>query len=135
MVLLIGILYSLPNLYPAKPSIQATYANSALAADQNLYDRIENVLDSAEIDDFNIADQDNFKKINLKLSYKNEGTPRINGLRRISKPGLRVYSRKGEVPRYFGGLGVTIVSTSNGIMTHKQAWKERLGGEVMCVVW
>ncbi|GIS26050.1 MAG: hypothetical protein CM15mP127_04230 [Gammaproteobacteria bacterium] len=46
MVLLIGILYSLPNLYPAKPSIQATYANSALAADQNLYDRIENVLDS-----------------------------------------------------------------------------------------
>ena len=77
----------------------------------------------------------NSKKINLKLSYKNEGTPRINGLRRISKPGLRVYSRKGEVPRYFGGLGVTIVSTSNGIMTHKQAWKERLGGEVMCVVW
>ena len=59
----------------------------------------------------------------------------VNGLRRISKPGLRVYSRKGEVPRYFGGLGVTIVSTSNGIMTHKQAWKERLGGEVMCVVW
>ena len=87
------------------------------------------------IDDFNVADQDKFKKINLKLSYKNEGTPRINGLRRISKPGLRVYSRKGEVPRYFGGLGITIVSTSNGIMTHKQAWKERLGGEVMCVVW
>ena len=55
MVLLIGILYSLPNLYPAKPSIQATYANSALAADQNLYDRIEIILDSAEIDDFNIS--------------------------------------------------------------------------------
>lgn len=65
MVLLIGILYSLPNLYPAKPSIQATYANSALAADQNLYDRIENVLDSAEIDDFNIALIDNNIVVNF----------------------------------------------------------------------
>ena len=65
MVLLIGILYSLPNLYPAKPSIQATYANSALAADQNLYDRIENVLDSAEIDDFNIALIDNNIAVNF----------------------------------------------------------------------
>ena len=65
IVLLIGILYSLPNLYPAKPSIQATYANSALAADQNLYDRIENILDSAEIDDFNIALIDNNIAVNF----------------------------------------------------------------------
>ena len=65
MVLLIGILYSLPNLYPAKPSIQATYADSALAADQNLYDRIENILDSAEIDDFNIALIDNNIAVNF----------------------------------------------------------------------
>ena len=65
MVLLIGILYSLPNLYPAKPSIQATYANSALSADQNLYDRIENILDSAEIDDFNIALIDNNIVVNF----------------------------------------------------------------------
>jgi len=87
------------------------------------------------IEDFNIMDEDKMKMLNLNLSYKNEGSPRINGLRRISKPGLRVYSRKGEIPRYFGELGVTIVSTSKGIMTHKQAWKERLGGEVICVVW
>lgn len=87
------------------------------------------------IEDFNIIDEEKMKMINLNLSYKNEGSPRINGLRRISKPGLRVYSRKGEIPRYFGELGVTIVSTSKGIMTHKQAWKERLGGEVICVVW
>jgi len=87
------------------------------------------------IENYTINSEDKFKKISLNLSYKNEGTPRINGLRRISKPGLRVYSRKGEIPRYFGGLGVTIVSTSNGIMSHKEAWKNRLGGEVMCVVW
>jgi len=87
------------------------------------------------IESYTVNNEDKFKKINLNLSYKNEGTPRINGLRRISKPGLRVYSRKGEIPRYFGGLGVTIVSTSNGIMSHKEAWKNRLGGEVMCVVW
>ena len=87
------------------------------------------------IESYTVNNEDKFKKISLNLSYKNEGTPRINGLRRISKPGLRVYSRKGEIPRYFGGLGVTIVSTSNGIMSHKEAWKNRLGGEVMCVVW
>ena len=87
------------------------------------------------IESYTINSEDKFKKISLNLSYKNEGTPRINGLRRISKPGLRVYSRKGEIPRYFGGLGVTIVSTSNGIMSHKEAWKNRMGGEVMCVVW
>ena len=73
--------------------------------------------------------------INLDLSYKPEGTPQINGLKRISKPGLRIYSRKGEIPRYYGDLGITIVSTSKGIMTHKQAWQERLGGEVICVIW
>ena len=87
------------------------------------------------IESYTINSEDKFKKISLNLSYKNEGTPRINGLRRISKPGLRVYSRKGEIPRYFGGLGVTIVSSSNGIKSLKEALKNRKGGEVMCVVW
>jgi small subunit ribosomal protein S8 len=59
----------------------------------------------------------------------------ITGLKRISKPGLRVYARKEEVPRVLGGLGIAIISTSRGIMTDKQARKERLGGEVICYVW
>ncbi|MDA8235084.1 MAG: 30S ribosomal protein S8 [Clostridia bacterium] len=59
----------------------------------------------------------------------------ITGLKRISKPGLRVYAKKDEVPKVLGGLGVAVISTSKGIMTDKQARKEGLGGEVICYIW
>jgi small subunit ribosomal protein S8 len=59
----------------------------------------------------------------------------ITGLKRISKPGLRVYARKDQVPKVLGGLGIAIISTSRGIMTDKRARKEGLGGEVLCYVW
>ncbi|MDH7479180.1 MAG: 30S ribosomal protein S8 [Syntrophomonadaceae bacterium] len=59
----------------------------------------------------------------------------ITGLKRISRPGLKVYASKDEIPRVLGGLGVAIISTSRGIMTDKQARKEGLGGEVICYVW
>jgi small subunit ribosomal protein S8 len=59
----------------------------------------------------------------------------ITGLKRISKPGLRVYARKDQVPKVLGGLGIAIISTSRGIMTDKKARKEGLGGEVLCYVW
>ena len=102
----------------------------------NMKSNIANILkEEGFISNYKIGTENNVKNINLDLSYKPEGTPQINGLKRISKPGLRIYSRKGEIPRYFGDLGITIVSTSKGIMTHKQAWQERLGGEVICVIW
>ena len=59
----------------------------------------------------------------------------ITGLKRISRPGLRVYAKKDEVPKGLGGLGVAIISTSKGVMTDKQARKEGLGGEVLCYIW
>jgi small subunit ribosomal protein S8 len=59
----------------------------------------------------------------------------ITGLKRISKPGLRVYARKDQVPKVLGGLGIAIISTSRGIMSDKKARKEGLGGEVLCYVW
>lgn len=59
----------------------------------------------------------------------------INGVKRISTPGLRVYSKAGEIPRVLGGLGVAVVSTSRGLMTDRDARKERVGGEVVCYVW
>ncbi|MHB8171517.1 MAG: 30S ribosomal protein S8 [Thermincolia bacterium] len=59
----------------------------------------------------------------------------ISGLKRISKPGLRVYAKKDEVPKVLGGLGLAVISTSKGIMTDKQARKEGLGGEVICYIW
>ena len=61
--------------------------------------------------------------------------PAVSGLRRISRPGLRVYARKTEMPRVLGGLGVAIVSTSSGVMTGREAEKKGLGGEVLAYIW
>ena len=72
--------------------------------------------------------------IKIHLKYTDE-QPAILGLERVSKPGLRVYVEKQEIPRVYGGLGIAILSTSKGIMTGQKAWKERLGGEVLCYVW
>jgi len=72
-------------------------------------------------------------KITLKYGPNKERV--ISGLKRISKPGLRVYARHDELPRVLGGLGIAIISTSKGIMTDKEARKEGLGGEVICYVW
>ncbi|HXZ29780.1 MAG TPA: 30S ribosomal protein S8 [Dehalococcoidia bacterium] len=72
--------------------------------------------------------------IKIHLKYTDE-QPGILGLERVSKPGLRVYVEKQEIPRVYGGLGIAILSTSKGIVTGQEAWKQRLGGEVLCYVW
>jgi small subunit ribosomal protein S8 len=71
----------------------------------------------------------------IRLKYVEGRTPVVSGIKRISKPGLRVYARKTEIPRVLGGLGLAILSTSRGIMTGQQARKLNLGGEVLCYVW
>jgi small subunit ribosomal protein S8 len=71
----------------------------------------------------------------VRLKYIGGKTPAVSGVRRISRPGLRVYARKTEMPRVLGGLGVAIVSTSSGLMTGRQAEKKGLGGEVLAYVW
>lgn len=73
--------------------------------------------------------------IRIRLAYKDGKEPVINGLRRMSKPGLRVYVQKGEIPRVFGGLGTAIVSTSQGVMSGRDAWRQGVGGELLCYVW
>ena len=73
--------------------------------------------------------------IRLQLKYGVEGERVISGLKRISKPGMRVYSTKDEIPKVLNGLGVAIISTSKGILTDKEARKEYVGGEVICYVW
>ena len=72
-------------------------------------------------------------KIHLKYSDKNE--PVLSGLERVSKSGLRVYVGRKEIPRVLGGLGITIVSTSKGVMTGQQAWRQGIGGELLCYVY
>ena len=73
--------------------------------------------------------------IRIRLYYRSNVEPAILGLKRVSKPGLRVYVKKGEIPRYYGGLGVAILSTSQGVMTSKNAWRNKIGGELLCYVW
>ncbi|HEX6654833.1 MAG TPA: 30S ribosomal protein S8 [Candidatus Limnocylindria bacterium] len=73
--------------------------------------------------------------LTIELKYVEGRTPVVSGLKRISKPGLRVYARKTEIPRVLGGLGLAILSTSHGVMSGAQARKLNLGGEVLCYVW
>ena len=73
--------------------------------------------------------------LRITLKYVDGKVPVVSGLKRISKPGLRVYARKTDIPRVLGGLGIVIVSTSQGIMTGQQARQAQLGGEVLAYVW
>jgi small subunit ribosomal protein S8 len=85
------------------------------------------------IEDFKV--EKDFKK-NIIISLKYKGKTRvINGLKRISKPGLRVYSKSYEIPQVLNGLGIAIISTSKGIITDKQAHQDNVGGEVLAFVW
>ena len=87
------------------------------------------------ISDYSIKKNDVQNMIVLNLKYGNNKERVITGLKRISKPGLRVYVKATEVPKVLNGLGIAIVSTSKGIMTDKQARKESLGGEVLAYIW
>lgn len=78
---------------------------------------------------------DNHEAIRVALKYGADKSRVITGIKRISKPGLKVYAKKNELPRVLGGLGVAIISTSKGIITDKEARKLEVGGEVICYVW
>ena len=90
--------------------------------------------DEGFIEDFSEATDGPAQVLNIKLKYVGR-VPVVSGLKRISKPGLRVYAAKTEIPRVLGGLGVVIVSTSQGIMTGAQAKRGQLGGEILAYVW
>ena len=74
-------------------------------------------------------------EIDIELLYKESGEPVLAGLQRVSRPGLRVYVQRREIPRVFGGLGVAIMSTPRGVMTGRDARQQNVGGEVLCYVW
>ena len=96
----------------------------------------EILLNEGYIKAFDIVDDGNFKTIRITLKYgadKNEKI--ITGLKRISKPGLRVYASKEDLPKVLGGLGIAIISTNKGVLTDKEARKQNVGGEVLAYVW
>ncbi|MDD3156609.1 MULTISPECIES: 30S ribosomal protein S8 [Sporomusaceae] len=87
------------------------------------------------IKDYDLVNDNKQGVLRLSLKYGPNREKVITGLKRISKPGLRVYAKKEQLPRVLGGLGIAIISTSQGIMTDKQARREGLGGEVVAYVW
>ncbi len=87
------------------------------------------------IKDFEILKDTPQKTMKIYLSYTGKKEPVLTGLRRVSKPGLRVYAKSSEMPRVLGGLGIAIVSTPRGIMTAQQARRLNVGGEVICYIW
>jgi len=92
--------------------------------------------DEGYIRKYEVVDDGAFKTIHITLKYGADKTEKIiTGIKRISKPGLRVYAGKDELPRVLGGLGVAIISTNKGIITDKEARKQGVGGEVLAFVW
>ena len=88
------------------------------------------------IQKYELVEDGNFKNIRITLKYgKDKNEKIITGLKRISKPGLRVYAGKEDLPRVLGGLGVAIISTNQGVVTDKQARKLNVGGEVLAYIW
>jgi small subunit ribosomal protein S8 len=91
--------------------------------------------DEGYIVDYSVIDDGKQGILKVILKYGPNKEKVITGIKRISKPGLRIYAKKDQIPRVMGGLGTVILSTSKGIMTDKQARKENVGGEVICYVW
>ena len=87
------------------------------------------------IADYSVSKQKPQDRLRLQLRYSAAQEPVIAGLKRVSKPGLRVHVQKREVPRAFGGVGISIMSTSQGIMTGREAYRRNIGGELMAYVW
>ena len=85
--------------------------------------------------DYRIEDGESFKRLVIELKYGSSRERIITDLKRISKPGRRVYARKDRLPRVLGGMGIAILSTSNGVMTGRSAEQKGIGGEVICFVW
>jgi small subunit ribosomal protein S8 len=95
------------------------------------------LLKEGYIDGFSAADDPSRpgRVLTITMKYSPERSRTISGLKRVSKPGLRIYKKADGVPRVLGGLGVAILSTSKGLLTDREARKQRIGGEILCFVW
>ena len=87
------------------------------------------------IKDYEVIRGKPHRVIKVYLKYDDKKEPVLSGLERVSKPGLRVHVQRKEIPRVYGGLGIAIMSTPKGVMTGQQAWRQGIGGELLCYVW
>jgi len=95
----------------------------------------KNLKEEGFISDYEVLRGKPHRMIKVHLKYYDNSQSVLTGLERVSKPGLRVYVGWKEIPRIYGGLGITIISTSKGVMTGQQAWRQGIGGELLCYVW
>ena len=110
--------------------------NEVLVPTSKLKVNIADILkNEGYINGYEIVDSENGSMIKLELKYGARKERVITGLKRISKPGLRVYAKKEEIPTVLNGLGIAIISTSKGLMVDREARKENLGGEVLAYIW
>ncbi len=116
-------------------AIQARH-QSVLIPQSKVKTAIADILKSqGYIRDWEPARGQKFPTMRVQLAYREGEQNAIRGLKRVSKPGLRVHVGRGEIPRVYGGLGIAIISTSQGIMTGYEAWRKGIGGEIVCYVW
>ncbi|MCG8541296.1 MAG: 30S ribosomal protein S8 [Clostridia bacterium] len=102
----------------------------------NLKKSLANILlEEGFIKGFDVIEDGKQGLIRVQMKYGPDKERVITGLKRISKPGLRVYAKRDDVPKVLGGLGIAVISTSNGVITDKKARKAGVGGEVICYVW
>ena len=113
----------------------ALHSNVEVPASRIKKDLAKILQEEGFISGFEVIDDNKQGVIRIKLRYNNGKERVITGLKRISKPGLRVFAKKDEIPRVLGGLGIAVVSTSQGVMVDKKARAQRLGGEVLCYIW
>lgn len=116
------------------PCSKIKFNLSKILEKEKLIEKVE-FLESAKIAVRRKENENRFSQIKLILKYDAEGRPIINNLKRISRPGRRIYVKKDDIPRVLNGFGLAIISTPRGLMTGEEARKKQIGGELICEIW
>lgn len=116
-------------------AISAKHKTVEIPASREKLEITKILLEEGYILEYKLVDAGKFKNIEISIKYDEEGQSVIQGLKRISKPGLRVYSEKDKLPKVISGLGIAIISTNKGIVTDRVARSLNVGGEVLAYVW
>ena len=116
-------------------AISAKHKTVEVPASKEKLEIVKILLEEGYINEYKLVDAGAFKNIEISIKYDQNGQSVIQGLKRISKPGLRIYSDKDNLPKVISGLGIAIISTNKGIVTDKVARSLNVGGEVLAYVW
>jgi small subunit ribosomal protein S8 len=116
-------------------ALQAKHDDLDVPASRMKVEIVKILRDEGYIEDFDVHEDSRQGKISIRLKYLGDGTRSITGMERVSRPSRRVYCGKDEIPRVLNGLGITIMSTSKGVMTGQSCREQGVGGEVLCNIW